>query len=137
MDALEPAQYLHIRRFKERMNTNRKRDSSHCSHITFIFALLFCLLVSQIVRISTAAAAVSRQDLKPAENIIKKEIRSGRIPGAVLIVGSPDRIILRKAYGYRSIKPSKQPMTVDTIFDLASLTKVIATTTAVIKLKDD
>ena len=88
-------------------------------------------------RISTAAAVVSKQDLKPAENIIKKEIRSGRIPGAVLIVGSPDRIILRKAYGYRSIKPTKQPMTVDTIFDLASLTKVIATTTAVMKLKDD
>ena len=86
---------------------------------------------------SAFAAPVSKDILKPAEKIIRQEIRSGRIPGAVLIIGSSDKVILRKAYGNRAIKPKKQPMTVDTIFDLASLTKVIATTTAVMKLAED
>ncbi len=86
---------------------------------------------------SAFAAPVSKDILKPAEKIIRQEIRSGRIPGAVLIIGSSDKVILRKAYGNRAIKPKKQPMTVDTIFDLASLTKVIATTTAVMQLAED
>ncbi|HMK50799.1 MAG TPA: exo-beta-N-acetylmuramidase NamZ domain-containing protein, partial [Thermodesulfovibrionales bacterium] len=85
---------------------------------------------------SVFAASLSSRDLKPAEEIIRREIRSGHIPGAVLIVGSAEKIILKKAYGYRSIKPVKESMTVDTIFDLASLTKVVATTTAVMQLVD-
>ena len=43
-------------------------------------------------------------------------------------------MIYRKAFGERSLEPRREAMTVDTIFDLASLTKVIATTTAVMQL---
>jgi uncharacterized protein YbbC (DUF1343 family) len=52
----------------------------------------------------------------------------------VVIVGQRGRILLRKAYGARAVLPAREPMTLDTLFDLASLTKVVATTSAVMKL---
>ncbi len=56
------------------------------------------------------------------------------IPGAVLVVGYRGRVIYRKAYGSRALLPKREPMTIDTIFDLASLTKLVATTSSVMKL---
>jgi CubicO group peptidase (beta-lactamase class C family) len=56
------------------------------------------------------------------------------MPGAVLLVGHDGQVIYRKAFGNRALEPRREPMTADTIFDLASLTKVIATTTAVMQL---
>ena len=55
-------------------------------------------------------------------------------PGAVLVVGHDGAVIYRKAYGNRALEPTREPMTLDTVFDLASLTKVIATTTAMMQL---
>src|SRR4030095_8783680 len=46
-------------------------------------------------------------------------------------------VVYRKAYGQRAIVPSPEPMTLDTIFDLASLTKVVATTPAVMMLVEE
>jgi uncharacterized protein YbbC (DUF1343 family)/CubicO group peptidase (beta-lactamase class C family) len=65
--------------------------------------------------------------------VIQRGISEG-IPGAVLIVGHDGQIIYRKAYGHRALEPRREPMTLDTIFDLASLTKVIVTSTAVMQL---
>jgi CubicO group peptidase (beta-lactamase class C family) len=50
--------------------------------------------------------------------------------------GTQDRIIYRQAFGHRSLEPQVRPMTVDTVFDIASLTKVVATTTAIMQLTD-
>lgn len=66
--------------------------------------------------------------------LIKKAIATGEIPGAVLQVGHRGRLLHRKAYGARSLEPVREPMTGDTIFDAASLTKVVATATAVMQL---
>lgn len=65
---------------------------------------------------------------------IEKAIKDGLIPGAVLLVGHDGKVVYRKAYGERALLPKREPMTVDTIFDAASLTKVIATTSCVMKL---
>ena len=65
---------------------------------------------------------------------VQAAVREGVIPGAVLIVGHDGKIVHRKAYGNRALLPVKEPMTVDTIFDIASLTKVVATTPSVMKL---
>jgi len=81
-------------------------------------------------------------DRKPAENakpsvldhIIEKAIADHQIPGAVLLVSHDGEIVYRKAFGNKSLEPHREPMTVDTIFDIASLTKVVATTTAVMQL---
>ncbi len=66
--------------------------------------------------------------------VVQAAVRDGVIPGAVLIVGHDGKIVHRKAYGNRALLPVKEPMTVDTIFDIASLTKVVATTPSVMKL---
>ena len=64
----------------------------------------------------------------------EKAIRDGLIPGAVLIVGYDGNIVHRKAYGARALVPSREAATLDTIYDIASLTKVVATTPAIMKL---
>jgi uncharacterized protein YbbC (DUF1343 family)/CubicO group peptidase (beta-lactamase class C family) len=88
---------------------------------------------------STAAVAAAVADASPVrlaavDAIIQQAIADGNIPGAVLIVGHNGKVIYRKAYGSRALEPKREPMTLDTVFDLASLTKVIATTTAVMQL---
>jgi uncharacterized protein YbbC (DUF1343 family) len=68
---------------------------------------------------------------------IDQAVRDGLIPGAVLIVGHDGKILHRKAYGSRALVPQREQMTIDTIFDLASLTKVIATTSGAMKVFED
>lgn len=65
---------------------------------------------------------------------IGEAVRSGLIPGAVIVIGHNGAVVYRKAYGERALIPKREPMTVDTIFDAASLTKVIATTSSIMKL---
>ena len=65
---------------------------------------------------------------------IEKAIAAGKTPGAVVLVGQPGRVLYRKAYGERAVEPRREPMSEDTIFDAASLTKVIATTSSIMKL---
>src|SRR5580704_1372409 len=65
---------------------------------------------------------------------VDQAVHDGLIPGAVLIVGHDGKILHRKAYGQRALVPEREPMSIDTIFDAASLTKVIATTPALMKL---
>ncbi len=73
-------------------------------------------------------------DLSEVAPIVQREIRAGRIPGAVVVIGNDRKIVYRRAFGYAALRPRKIPMTTGTIFDLASLTKVVATTTAVLQL---
>jgi uncharacterized protein YbbC (DUF1343 family)/CubicO group peptidase (beta-lactamase class C family) len=70
------------------------------------------------------------------EPAVRQEINAGHLPGAVVLVGRQGKIVYRRGFGYRCVEPRVQPMTVDTIFDLASLTKVVATTNAVMQLVD-
>ena len=72
--------------------------------------------------------------LSVLDPIIADAITQRQIPGAVLIVGHNGQIVYRKAYGNRSLVPHREAMTPDTIFDCASLTKVVATTTALMQL---
>lgn len=71
------------------------------------------------------------------DDTIGQAIRENRIPGAVLVVGHAGEIVYRKAYGYRAVLPAPEPMAPDTIFDCASLTKVVATTSALMKLFEE
>jgi uncharacterized protein YbbC (DUF1343 family) len=66
--------------------------------------------------------------------VINQAIREDKIPGAVVLVGHKGQVVYRKAYGSRSLLPVKDAMTVDTIFDIASLTKIVATTSGMMKL---
>jgi uncharacterized protein YbbC (DUF1343 family) len=68
------------------------------------------------------------------DDLVEEAIRENRLPGAVILVGQNERILYRKAFGHRTVVPDLEPMTIDTVFDLASLTKVVATTTSVMQL---
>jgi uncharacterized protein YbbC (DUF1343 family) len=70
------------------------------------------------------------------DTAVLEAIAAGDIPGAVVVIGRHDRIAFRRAYGFRQLLPSKVAMTTDTVFDLASLTKPIATATSVMLLAE-
>jgi uncharacterized protein YbbC (DUF1343 family) len=72
--------------------------------------------------------------LDQIDGVVEASIEQGQLPGAVVIVVRQGKIAFRKAYGLRSKQPDEVRMTVDTVFDLASLTKPIATATSVMIL---
>ena len=90
---------------------------------------LFMLSFQPAVFGRQAAPAFARVD-----EIVQAGIAAKAAPGAVVLIGRGDQTIYEKAYGTRATVPSTEPMTLDTVFDLASLTKVVATTTAVMTL---
>jgi uncharacterized protein YbbC (DUF1343 family)/CubicO group peptidase (beta-lactamase class C family) len=77
---------------------------------------------------------VSANEFKPLDAVIEDAIEQQQCPGAVLVVAHHGRVVYRKAYGMRSLEPTREKMTLDTIFDIASLTKVTATTPAVLRM---
>jgi uncharacterized protein YbbC (DUF1343 family)/CubicO group peptidase (beta-lactamase class C family) len=83
---------------------------------------------------AAAADETSDPKLDVIDSILDDAIQHDLAPGAVVIVGHNGKVVYRKAFGSRAVTPRREPMTVDTIFDMASLTKVIATTSSVMKL---
>ncbi len=71
------------------------------------------------------------------DRIVEDAIKAHTIPGAVLLIGRGDVILHEAAYGSRRLIPNREPMNVDTIFDAASLTKVIVTAPAVMMLVEE
>ena len=106
--------------------------------------LLSILVVGLVLALAApvpATEAFAAQAASPAASqfsrigeLIEKAIREKKLPGAVILVGQQDRIHYRKGFGNRAVVPSIEPMTVDTVFDLGSLTKVVATTPSVMLL---
>jgi CubicO group peptidase (beta-lactamase class C family) len=74
------------------------------------------------------------QQMAQADAAIEAAIDSGQIPGAVLAVVRGGRTVYLKAYGNRQVVPDTIPMTTDAIFDLASVSKCVGTTTAILQL---
>jgi uncharacterized protein YbbC (DUF1343 family)/CubicO group peptidase (beta-lactamase class C family) len=102
---------------------------------------LFVAFMPCVLPVSTLAqtSPQSHNDdgFKTVDAIVEKAVAEGNIPGAVLLVGHNGKVIHRKAFGARSLEPVREPMTIDTVFDLASLTKCIATATSVMKLLEE
>jgi uncharacterized protein YbbC (DUF1343 family)/CubicO group peptidase (beta-lactamase class C family) len=65
---------------------------------------------------------------------VAEAVDEGAVPGAVVLVGRRGQIALVEAVGRRAVEPEPQEMTRDTVFDMASLTKPVATATAVMVL---
>lgn len=88
---------------------------------------------------ATAATAdlVDQDRLAQIDALVEQGIADGRMPGAIVVVGHRGRVVYQKTFGHRALEPAREPMTLDTIFDAASLTKVVATTSAVMKLVEE
>jgi len=81
-----------------------------------------------------SAVGMSPTQLTNIDQIVETEIAKKQLPGAVVLVGRQGKVVWRRAYGNRALEPQPEAMTTDTIFDLASLTKIVATATSVMIL---
>ncbi|MEN6603550.1 MAG: exo-beta-N-acetylmuramidase NamZ domain-containing protein, partial [Bryobacteraceae bacterium] len=94
-------------------------------------------LAAALVFFRRAAPAQTFNGSAALDEVIEQGIKDNQIPGAVLLVAHKGQILHRKAYGARALVPAQEEMTLDTIFDAASLTKVVATTSAILKLVEN
>ena len=92
------------------------------------------LVAAAVVLCAAAAAALLPEPIAAIPEAVEAAIRSGETPGAVVLVVQDGETLLRRAFGHRRLGAHPTPMTPDTVFDLASLTKVVATATAVMQL---
>jgi CubicO group peptidase (beta-lactamase class C family) len=90
--------------------------------------LLFVLFVS---------TSLFAQQFSAVDSIIENAIKKHITPGAAVIVGTPDKILYQKAYGHFTYDSNSKSVDLQSMFDMASCTKVFATTTCMMKLVDE
>jgi uncharacterized protein YbbC (DUF1343 family)/CubicO group peptidase (beta-lactamase class C family) len=129
----------------------RALNNAICAGLRVGFVAIVCLSILQVPSIgayrssdqksaSTLTAAspesvgMSSERLSKIDDAVRESIGRKETPGAVVLVGRKGRIVYRKAFGDRAIEPKREPMTIDTVFDLASLTKIVATATSMMIL---
>jgi len=111
-----------------------------CSTIAAVFLVSLLSAVGQTPAASSNPPALVMDlatyadRLAPVDAIVNNAVAQGHTPGAVVLVGHRGKVIYRKAFGNRSLEPAIEPMTVDTVFDMASLTKVMATTGSIMRM---
>src|SRR3954468_22393599 len=97
----------------------------------------FAVAILVALSLAPSAAQLQLKNLDGIEPLIRQAIGEKKLPGAVVLIGRRDRTLYEKAIGNRTLVPAVETMTLDTIFDLASLTKVVATTTSVMMLVEE
>lgn len=100
-----------------------------------LVGILLVVLAAASVPAAPSGAVLSRQAFEPIGQIVDSEIKAGRIHGAVVEIGQPNGVLYRRAFGWRELGPRPVAMRPDTIFDLASLTK-LATAVAIMQLHE-
>ncbi len=99
--------------------------------------IYLALLLSVITGCQSVEKKVHKPDLGGIDRVVEEEIEKGNIPGAVVLVGQGDKVLYFKAFGQEVNEPFEEVMNKDTIFDLASLTKPVATATSILILADE
>lgn len=100
--------------------------------ITIFFALLLCTTIG----CQPVQEKSRKQNLSRIACVVEEEIKKGNIPGAVVLIGQGDNILYHKAFGCEVNEPYQERMGKNTVFDLASLTKPIATAASIMVLAD-
>lgn len=110
----------------------------------------FCL-VALILVATTASPALANGALPPAEpdqvgldagkltqidQVVAQGLDANQMPGCVVLVARQGQVAFLKSYGYKRLQPDPLPMTTDTVFDMASITKPVATATSIMILLD-
>jgi len=103
-------------------------------HGAMRFSAVLLLFVPLVMSISSPLRAQTTGWTQAADDAVRDSVAASEVPGAVLLVGQGDQILHRKVLGWRATVPAPELMTADTIFDIASLTKVVATTPSVLRL---
>ncbi len=103
----------------------------------FLAHLLAHSIFAQLPASPPLSQGISAARLARMEAVIAASIEKKELPGAVVLVSRHGKAVWRKAYGARAVEPQREPMTTDTIFDVASLTKIVATTTSIMILIEE
>ena len=104
---------------------------------TLCFLLCAGLLCAQpLQRVAPSTVGMDAQKLTYVDEIIQASMAAGEIPGAVLAIVRGDKIAYIKAYGNKSVLPKTEPMTENTVFDLASVSKPVGTAISMMQLME-
>ncbi|MGH9564618.1 MAG: serine hydrolase domain-containing protein, partial [Candidatus Angelobacter sp.] len=112
------------------------RQLALCSSI-LLFVFIFLIPAVAQKKSKSKGARVSAKEtanFSAVDALVQEQVAAEAITGAVLAVGHNGHVVHQKAFGLRAVSPRREAMTVDTIFDLASLTKVVATAPSVMRL---
>ena len=120
----------------QRVNLPARRLALGLCLVTFLFGTATAQ-TSGLALCELEDCGLSASRLAAIDTVVAEGLRNERMPGCVVLVGYQGRIAWLKAYGSRQVKPEAVPMTTDTVFDLASLTKPIATATSIMQLIED
>ena len=99
-----------------------------------IFLVSVSVIAQPLKRVSPQESGMDPVRLSQVDRIIEESIKTGEIPGAVLAVVRDGKMAYLKAYGNKSVYPSQEKMTVNTVFDLASVSKPVGTAIAFMQL---
>jgi uncharacterized protein YbbC (DUF1343 family) len=105
--------------------------------VAIVLAVTAAPFAAQSPAAPRSGESLDLKKLDALEPLLQEAIGEKKLPGAVVLIGRGERTIYQKAIGHRSMVPAQEAMTLDTVFDLASLTKVVATTTSVMMLVEE
>jgi len=100
--------------------------------MTTLLTLLLCLTIG----CQPLQEEIRKPSFSEIDHVIEEEIEKGNFPGAVVLIGKQDDILYWKAFGHKVIEPREEPIDRNTVFDLASMTKPIATAASIMILRD-
>jgi len=104
--------------------------TAKASHRKIVGAMLLCIVFAANV----ANAQPVQPDFTAVSSLLNQAIAAKKLPGAVVLINHNGATVFERAYGDRALEPVAEPMTEDTVFDMASLTKCLVTATAVMQL---
>jgi uncharacterized protein YbbC (DUF1343 family)/CubicO group peptidase (beta-lactamase class C family) len=118
-----------------------KPSLAHATFLAPLLALAACSAPPSAPAPAPAAvdepAPLDRAALGGVTAAVRAAVEAGTVPGAVVLIGRDEEALLLEAVGARALQPEHEAMTSDTVFDLASLTKPVATATSVLVLVDE
>lgn len=104
--------------------------------LSILISLLFSISINgqPLQRVTPQQAGMDPARLSQVDKVIEESVQAGEIPGAVLAVVRDGKMVYHKAYGNKSLYPATEKMTVNTIFDLASVSKPVGTAIPIMQL---
>jgi uncharacterized protein YbbC (DUF1343 family)/CubicO group peptidase (beta-lactamase class C family) len=111
------------------------RWKSAVASVACLGMLLLCGQASAALpRVAPETVGLDPQKLTAMEAVIAEGIAEKKMPGCVVCIGRHGKIAWLRAYGNKRVEPTAEPMTADTVFDMASITKPVATATSIMLL---
>ena len=115
----------------------RRQTPRSCRAAAALLLTLACVaqpLAATLPSVAPAKVSMAAERLAYIDGAVAESIQKKELPGAVVLVARRGGVVWRKAYGARALVPAREEMTADTVFDLASLTKIVATATSALIL---